>query len=81
MFVFAALSVQDYENEAERFRSILDLEDGLVSQTYKRSRLQSPALRVKGEVKLEYRLRPRILDILYSARKKFLKPFILAIRI
>lgn len=44
--------VQDYENEAERFRSILDLEDGLVSQTYKRSRLESPALRVKEEVKL-----------------------------
>lgn len=43
--------VQDYENEAERFRSVLDLEDGLVSQTYKRSRLESPALRVKGEVK------------------------------
>ncbi|KAF4093093.1 hypothetical protein AMELA_G00028160 [Ameiurus melas] len=42
-------SVKDYENEAERFRSILDLEDGLVSQTYKRSRLESPALRVKAE--------------------------------
>ncbi|XP_017313913.1 periplakin [Ictalurus punctatus] len=42
-------SVKDYENEAERFRSILDLEDGLVSQTYKRSRLESPALKVKGE--------------------------------
>ncbi|MCI4384801.1 hypothetical protein PGIGA_G00043010 [Pangasianodon gigas] len=42
-------AVKDYENEAERFRSILDLEDGLVSQTYKRSRLESPALRVRGE--------------------------------
>lgn len=45
-------SVQDYENEAERYRFVLDLEDGLVSQTYKRSRLESPALKVKGEVKL-----------------------------
>ncbi|KAK2829686.1 hypothetical protein Q7C36_017676 [Tachysurus vachellii] len=42
-------AVRDYENEAERFRSVLDLEDGLVTQTYKRSRLESPALRVKGE--------------------------------
>ncbi|KAM9457669.1 periplakin [Clarias gariepinus] len=42
-------AIKDYENEAERFRSILDLEDGLVSQTYKRSRLESPALKVKGE--------------------------------
>ncbi|XP_051571137.1 periplakin-like [Myxocyprinus asiaticus] len=42
-------AVKDYENEAERFKCILDLEDGLVPQTYKRSRLQSPALRVKGE--------------------------------
>ncbi|TSQ23945.1 Periplakin [Bagarius yarrelli] len=42
-------AVRDYENEAERFRSILDLEDGLVSQTYKRSRLESPALKVKTE--------------------------------
>ncbi|KAI5629462.1 periplakin isoform X1 [Silurus asotus] len=42
-------AVKDYENEAERFRSILDLEDGLVSQTYKRSRLESPALKVKVE--------------------------------
>uniref|UniRef100_A0A8B9HDT6 SH3 domain-containing protein n=1 Tax=Astyanax mexicanus TaxID=7994 RepID=A0A8B9HDT6_ASTMX len=42
-------SVKDYESEAERFKSILDLEDGLVPQTYKRSKLESPALRVKGE--------------------------------
>uniref|UniRef100_A0A672Q8L0 Periplakin-like n=1 Tax=Sinocyclocheilus grahami TaxID=75366 RepID=A0A672Q8L0_SINGR len=40
---------RDYENEAERFKSILDLEDGLVPQTYKRSRLESPALKVKRE--------------------------------
>uniref|UniRef100_A0A673IU95 Periplakin-like n=1 Tax=Sinocyclocheilus rhinocerous TaxID=307959 RepID=A0A673IU95_9TELE len=39
----------DYENEAEQFKSILDLEDGLVPQTYKRSRLESPALKVKRE--------------------------------
>uniref|UniRef100_A0AAR2KHQ2 Desmoplakin SH3 domain-containing protein n=1 Tax=Pygocentrus nattereri TaxID=42514 RepID=A0AAR2KHQ2_PYGNA len=42
-------AVKDYETDAERFRSILDLEDGLVPQTYKRSKLESPALRVKGE--------------------------------
>uniref|UniRef100_A0A9J7ZU02 Periplakin n=1 Tax=Cyprinus carpio carpio TaxID=630221 RepID=A0A9J7ZU02_CYPCA len=42
-------AVKDYENEAERFKSILDLEDGLVPQTYKRSRLESPALKVKRE--------------------------------
>ncbi|XP_044038638.1 periplakin [Siniperca chuatsi] len=42
-------AVKDYENETEKFRSILDLEDGLVPQTYKRSRLESPALRVKAE--------------------------------
>ncbi|XP_051572822.1 periplakin [Myxocyprinus asiaticus] len=42
-------AIKDYENEAERFKAILDLEDGLVPQTYKRSRLQSPALKVKGE--------------------------------
>uniref|UniRef100_A0A8C4FF14 Periplakin n=1 Tax=Dicentrarchus labrax TaxID=13489 RepID=A0A8C4FF14_DICLA len=42
-------AVKDYENETEKFRSILDLEDGLVPQTYKRSRLESPALTVKAE--------------------------------
>ncbi|XP_076122363.1 periplakin isoform X1 [Alosa pseudoharengus] len=42
-------AVKDYENESEKFKSILDLEDGLVPQTYKRSRLESPAQRVKGE--------------------------------
>uniref|UniRef100_A0A667Y6N5 Periplakin n=1 Tax=Myripristis murdjan TaxID=586833 RepID=A0A667Y6N5_9TELE len=42
-------AVKDYENETERFKSILDLEDGLVPQTYKKSRLESPALRVKAE--------------------------------
>uniref|UniRef100_A0AAZ3PEV7 Periplakin n=1 Tax=Oncorhynchus tshawytscha TaxID=74940 RepID=A0AAZ3PEV7_ONCTS len=40
---------KDYENDTEKFKSILDLEDGLVPQTYKRSRLESPALRVKEE--------------------------------
>ncbi|XP_008327408.1 periplakin [Cynoglossus semilaevis] len=42
-------AVKDYENETEKFRSILDLEDGLVPQTYKRSRLESPANIVKAE--------------------------------
>ncbi|XP_059901992.1 periplakin [Gadus macrocephalus] len=42
-------AVTDYENETEKFKSILDLEDGLVPQTYKRSRLDSPAKRVKSE--------------------------------
>ena len=43
--------LQDYENDTEKFKSLLDLEDGLVPQTYKRSRLESPALRVKEEVR------------------------------
>ncbi|XP_029363586.1 periplakin isoform X2 [Echeneis naucrates] len=42
-------AVKDYETETDKFRSILDLEDGLVPQTYKRSRLESPALTVKAE--------------------------------
>lgn len=79
MLLFVCSLVQDYENEAERFRSILDLEDGLVSQTYKRSRLESPALKVKGEVNyynklllhrtffffllMMYRMRPRTIDM------------------
>ncbi|KAM3864041.1 periplakin, partial [Diretmus argenteus] len=42
-------AVKDYENETEKFKYILDLEDGLVPQTYKRSKLESPALRVKAE--------------------------------
>uniref|UniRef100_A0A7N8Y1P7 Periplakin n=1 Tax=Mastacembelus armatus TaxID=205130 RepID=A0A7N8Y1P7_9TELE len=42
-------AVKDYETETEKFRSILDLEDGLVPQTYKRSRLESPAMTVKAE--------------------------------
>ncbi|XP_023654268.2 periplakin [Paramormyrops kingsleyae] len=42
-------SIKDYETETEKFKSILDLEDGLVPQTYKRSRLESPALKVKHE--------------------------------
>ncbi|XP_067427212.1 periplakin [Thunnus thynnus] len=42
-------AIKDYETETEKFRSILDLEDGLVPQTYKRSRLESPALTVKAE--------------------------------
>ncbi|XP_041634388.1 periplakin [Cheilinus undulatus] len=42
-------AIKDYENETEKFRSILDLEDGLVPQTYKRSRMESPAEGVKAE--------------------------------
>ncbi|XP_029945868.1 periplakin [Salarias fasciatus] len=42
-------AIRDYENETEKFKAILDIEDGLVPQTYKRTRLESPALRVKGE--------------------------------
>lgn len=55
-FIYRLLSLflQDYENETERFKAILDLEDGLVPQTYKKSRLESPALRVKAEVRHNY---------------------------
>uniref|UniRef100_A0A672Z2K1 Uncharacterized protein n=1 Tax=Sphaeramia orbicularis TaxID=375764 RepID=A0A672Z2K1_9TELE len=42
-------AVRDYENETEKFRSFLELEDGLVPQTYKRSRMESPAHTVKAE--------------------------------
>ncbi|CAN9505348.1 unnamed protein product [Ophioblennius macclurei] len=42
-------AIKDYENETEKFKAILDMEDGLVPQTNKRTRLESPALRVKGE--------------------------------
>ncbi|KAG7491993.1 hypothetical protein MATL_G00009710 [Megalops atlanticus] len=42
-------AVKDYETETEKFKSILDFEDGLVPQTYKRSRLESPAIHVKNE--------------------------------
>ncbi|XP_032392326.1 periplakin [Etheostoma spectabile] len=42
-------AVKDYEIETEKFRSILDLEDGLVPQTYKKNKLESPALTVKAE--------------------------------
>ncbi|XP_061761899.1 periplakin [Nerophis ophidion] len=42
-------AIKDYETETEKFRSILDLDDGLVPQTYKRSRLESPGMVVKAE--------------------------------
>lgn len=42
-------AIKDYETETEKFRSILDMEDGLVPQSYKRSRLESPALAVKAQ--------------------------------
>lgn len=47
---------QDYENEAERFKAVLDLEDGLVPQTYKRTRLESPAMKVNREVIVVHKL-------------------------
>ncbi|KAM9391816.1 periplakin [Pholidichthys leucotaenia] len=42
-------AVRDYENETEKFRSYLEMEDGLVPQGYKRSRMDSPAQLVKAE--------------------------------
>ncbi|XP_004086468.1 periplakin [Oryzias latipes] len=42
-------AVKDYEAETEKFKSVLDLEDGLVPQSYKRSRLESPAVKVKED--------------------------------
>ncbi|KAJ8284129.1 hypothetical protein COCON_G00029790 [Conger conger] len=42
-------AIKDYEAETEKFKSILDFEDGLVAQTYKKSRLESPAIKVKDE--------------------------------
>lgn len=41
---------QDYELEAEKLRSILDLENGRNGYTSKKPRLQSPAAKVKEEV-------------------------------
>ncbi|KAJ8391856.1 hypothetical protein AAFF_G00084720 [Aldrovandia affinis] len=43
-------AVKDYETETDKFKSILDFEDGLVPQTYKKSRIESPAIKVKNEV-------------------------------
>ncbi|KAG9349837.1 hypothetical protein JZ751_026190 [Albula glossodonta] len=42
-------AVKDYETETEKFKSILDFEDGLVPQTYKKSKPESPAVKVKNE--------------------------------
>ncbi|KAJ8246123.1 hypothetical protein GJAV_G00263880 [Gymnothorax javanicus] len=42
-------AVKDYEGETVKFKSILDFEDGLVPQTYKKSKLESPAIKVKDE--------------------------------
>uniref|UniRef100_A0A8C9SKY2 Periplakin n=1 Tax=Scleropages formosus TaxID=113540 RepID=A0A8C9SKY2_SCLFO len=42
-------AVKDYETETGKFKSILDLEDGLIPQTYKRSRVESPAVKVQHE--------------------------------
>lgn len=47
---------QEYENEAERFKAVLDLDDGLVPQTYKRTRLESPAMKVNREVIVVHKL-------------------------
>lgn len=41
---------QDYELEAEKLRSILDLENGRNGYISKKPRLQSPAAKVKEEV-------------------------------
>lgn len=41
---------QDYELEAEKLRSILDLENGRNGYASKKPRLQSPAAKVKEEV-------------------------------
>ncbi|KAL4685717.1 hypothetical protein H8959_001314 [Pygathrix nigripes] len=43
-------AVKDYELEAEKLRSLLDLENGRSSHVSKRARLQSPATKVKEEV-------------------------------
>ncbi|XP_012587483.1 PREDICTED: periplakin-like isoform X2 [Condylura cristata] len=42
-------AVKDYELEAEKLRSLLDLESGRTSHVSKRARLQSPAAKVKEE--------------------------------
>ncbi|XP_033091715.1 periplakin [Trachypithecus francoisi] len=42
-------AVKDYELEAEKLRSLLDLENGRSSHVSKRARLQSPATKVKEE--------------------------------
>ncbi|KAJ8250952.1 hypothetical protein GJAV_G00215220 [Gymnothorax javanicus] len=42
-------AVKEYETETETFKSMLELEDGLAPQSYKRSRLESPAAKVKAE--------------------------------
>ncbi|XP_011885799.1 PREDICTED: periplakin [Cercocebus atys] len=42
-------AVKDYELEAEKLRSLLDLENGRSSHVSKRARLQSPAAKVKEE--------------------------------
>uniref|UniRef100_A0A667IQ23 Periplakin n=1 Tax=Lynx canadensis TaxID=61383 RepID=A0A667IQ23_LYNCA len=42
-------AVKDYELEAEKLRSLLDLENGRSSHVTKRARLQSPAAKVREE--------------------------------
>ncbi|XP_058426096.1 LOW QUALITY PROTEIN: periplakin [Diceros bicornis minor] len=42
-------AVKDYELEAEKLRSLLDLENGRSSHVNKRARLQSPAAKVREE--------------------------------
>uniref|UniRef100_G1PLW9 Periplakin n=1 Tax=Myotis lucifugus TaxID=59463 RepID=G1PLW9_MYOLU len=42
-------AVKDYELEAEKLRSLLDLENGRSSHVSKRARLQSPAAKVREE--------------------------------
>uniref|UniRef100_A0A3Q4B4N6 Uncharacterized protein n=1 Tax=Mola mola TaxID=94237 RepID=A0A3Q4B4N6_MOLML len=61
-------AVKDYDNECEKFRSILDLEDGVPSQTYKRSRLQSPALAVRGE---EAAIEAKFTEVKFVNKQKY----------
>lgn len=42
-------AIKDYEKETERFRAILDLDDGSPTQTYKRRLYESPSSTVRAE--------------------------------
>lgn len=55
-FSYASVFPQDYEIEAEKLRSILDLENGRNGYMSKRPRLQSPAAKVKEEVSQKWLL-------------------------
>lgn len=52
VYLMAIPLSKEYEADTDKFRYILDLEDGLVPQAYKRTgRLESPAIAVKAEVR------------------------------